>query len=247
MNGMSGWNTMYPFAWFASGGDSEGDVAHNFAVPDGNFNNYLSQPSGTANASGVATVEPAGSMATHAIGAYAGYNNAALQAPGSQAPLAGGPAIVNGPIQGPWAHSDYAASLPTQYVTAAPPWKNGPMQAAASRLNAPAQNALHSTGTNPPAVLPATTATSPAATASCPGGCAGGCGGHGAKRFCKGANQPAVGLDSTSDFPPLYSRYQANRNQTVNAALYQSVSTHTPAWSVAQGVPADTEEPIQGA
>lgn len=251
MSGMSGFNVMHPYAWFATAGDPQGDVSHGAAAPvatDGNFFHDPTQASGSANPSGTASLAPAGMMARHAMGVYAGYAAAALQNPLSQAPLQGGPAVMSGPSQGPWAASDYAAAIPSNYISAAPPWKNGPMQHAAARMSPNAQVAIHATGQNPP-ISPAL-ATTTAAAGSCPGGCGGGCGGHGRRTtFCRGGmkGQPATGLDSTNDFPPLYSQYQATANQTVNAALYQGVSTYTPAWTVAQGAAGDMEQPLQGA
>jgi hypothetical protein len=243
--GMTGWNVNHPFPWFATAGDqSGGDISHNHAYsPDGNFFNDSQSASGAANPSGAAALYPSASGADLPVGAYAGMYNQALRNPGSQFPLQGGPAILQGPQQGPWTQSNYDASLPSQYTSAAPPWKNGPMQSASDALPARAQAAVHATGLNPP-VQPGPSQGGCAGGCGCGGGCGGG--GGGVKSFCRGLTHQALSLDSTNDFPPLYSHYQANPNQVVNAGLYHAVSTHVPAWAVAQGAPADLEQPLQG-
>lgn len=234
--GMTGWDVNHPFHWFATAGDAGGDVSHNHAnSPDGNFFNDGTQVSGAAHPAGAAELYPSASGAAHPIGAYAGYVNQAIQNPGSQFPLQGGPDLLNGPQQGPWAYSDYAAALPQNYLSPAPPWKNAPMQTASNNLPASAQVAVHATATNPPVHH--------APSGGC--GCGGGCG-RGDKTFCKGVVHQALQLDSTNDFPPLYSHPQAHPNQVVNAHLYHAVSTHVPAWAVAQGAPSDFEQPLQG-
>ncbi|HEY6371855.1 MAG TPA: hypothetical protein VIX37_14840 [Candidatus Sulfotelmatobacter sp.] len=242
--GMSGYDAMYPMNWFATAGDATGDLSHNHAYsPDGNFFNDLSQPSGAANPSGAASLYPSAAVAALPVGAYAGYVNSALMNPGSQAPLPGGPALMMGPQQGPWSYSDYAAGIPSVYISAAPPWKSAPMQAAANALPPAGQAAVHAGGTNPPvAVAPAA-----GGCAGCAGGCGGGHGGLGpGPQPCRGTTHQALSLDSTNDFAPLYSHYQANPTQVVNAGLYQAVSTHVPSWTTAQGAPGDLEQPLQG-
>lgn len=238
--GMTGWNVNHPYTWFATAGDQSGDISHNSAYsPDGNFFNDQTQVSGAANPAGAASLYPSASGAAMPVGAYAGYVNQALQHPGSQFPLQGGPDLLLGPQQGPWAYSDYAMALPTQYLSPAPPWKNGPMQTASNDLPASAQMAIHATALNPPVQQGG-------ALGGCGGsGCGGGCG-QGNSSFCRGRTHQALSLDSTNDFPPLYSHYQANPNQVVNARLYHAVSTHVPAWAVAQGAPSDFEQPLQG-
>lgn len=239
--GMSGWNVLHPYQWFGTAGDGTGDVSHNHAAPDGNYYNDLSQVSGAAHPGGAALLYPSASGAPFPVGAYAGYNNAALMRPGVQAPLPGGPVQMMGPQQGPWVVNDYAAALPRQYTSPAPPWKNGPMQTASSTLPAAGQTAIHATAMNPPGQHQT------GGGGGC-AGCAGGCGGGrgGSKSYCAGLTHQALTLDSTNDFPPLYSHYQANPNQVVNAQLYHAVSSHVPAWTVAQGVPSDFEVPLQG-
>lgn len=274
MGGMTGFNMLHPFAWFASAGDATGDVSHNHAyAPDGNFHNDLSVASGAAHPAGAASIETSATGARYPVGAYATYNNSSLQAPGVQAPVQGGPTLMQGPQQGPWYKSDYAAALPTQYVSAAPPWKNGPMMAASSNLPVYAQAAVHMTGTNPPvttgaSITPAHHTVPPGldwgqssgvmtgagtavsgSTGGGGGGCGCGCGGGGGRKKsspCRGTSQQAVGLDSTNDFPPLYSHYQATPNQAINAHLYGTTSTHVPAWATAHGTPGDGEQPLQG-
>ena len=271
MGGMSGFNMMYPYAWFASGGDAAGDVNFAQAAPtDGNFFNDQGAVSGSAHpASAASTAPPAGTVANFPLGTYAGYVNSSVQSAGMQSPLQGGPALMMGPTQGPQTQSNYAAALPRQYTSAAPPWKNGPLQYAVAQLPAESQAAVQANSTNP-AIVPTSATThhtnpagvlreSPAKTnggtasgsaAPASGGCAGcsgGCGGKGPRSsYCRGRAQQAVGLDSTNDFPPLYSHYQATQNQVVNASLYSQNSTHVPAWATAQGTAADTEIPLQG-
>jgi hypothetical protein len=244
----SGYNVMYPYSWLQTAGDGTGDA--NFQVvnqPEGDFFSQTSQSSGptapalTANVVGAWSPESGMVTTGGPVDAtYSGYVNAAMMNPGSQAPVVGTPALMNGdPRLGPVAYSDYASgTLPSQYLSPMPAWKSAPMQMAHQSLPVNAQNAAAA----------AAAAQSPSGqhthaigqTGGCAGGCSGGCG-----RKCQGRNPP-LGLDSTNDFLPLYAHPTANAAQVVGAHLYQNTSTKMNGWPVSQGAPADHETPVQG-
>jgi hypothetical protein len=206
-------NTMYPFRWFADAGDATGDVSTQHTNP--------SYPSTAWEPGDGAT------GAAEGIGIFPAYVNAALMNPGSQAPVSGSPATMNGPQQGPVAYSSYAAALPSHYLSNQPPWKSAPMQAASG-----------GPGHGPAAQAPS----GPSAATS--GGCSG-CSGDCKNKAC-GHMSPAIGLDSANDFPPLYSQPTVSQTQVADSSLWHGVSDHRPAWGASHGAQADTTVPIQG-
>lgn len=208
-------NTMYPFRWFSDAGDATGDVSAQHVNPM--FPSAAWQPGDGATG------------ALDAIGIYPAYVNAAVMNPGSQAPVAGSPALMNGPLQGPHAYSSYAAQLPARYLSNQPPWKSAPMQHASGGVG------------HGPNAQPLANSAAPVSGSHGCSGCNGGC-----KNSACGHMSPAVGLDSTNDFPPLYSQPSVNGTQVTDYNLWHGVSDHRPSWAASHGAQSDTTHPVQG-
>lgn len=209
-------NSMYPYKWFATAGDETGDVNSQHTNP--NYPSTAWQPGDGATG------------AIDGIGIHPAYVNSALMNPGSQAPVSASPATMNGPQQGPFAYSSYAAQLPASYLSNQPPWKSAPMQAASGGV-----------GHGPNAQMSAAPTVNPSASS---GGCSG-CNGSCKHGPCSHMS-PAVGLDSTNDFPPLYSQPSVSGTQVADYNLWHGVSDHRPAWGASHGAQADTTIPVQG-
>lgn len=211
-------NTMYPFKWFADSGDATGDVSTQHTNPA--YPSAAWQPGDGATG------------ALDAIGIHPAYVNAALMQPDSQTPVAGSPAVMNGPQQGPFAYSDFAAALPSRYLSNQPPWKSAPMQSVSGGVG-------HGPAAQTPSNAPVQAAAVPVSR-----GCSG-CGGNCKDKAC-GHMSPAIGLDSTNDFPPLYSQPSVNGTQIRDYNYWHGVSDHRPAWPASHGAQADMTIPVQG-
>jgi len=221
---------MYPFQWLATAGDATGDVNHQ--TVDGS----TSAPAPTTH--NVWTPGAGATGALDGLGISPAYVNAAMMQPGNQAPVAGTPATVNGPQQGPWYTSDYTAAIPSKYIAQAPLWKNGPMRrAAAATLSVPTVP----TNQSPTQLL---AQGGLMAHGSGCAGCAGGCGSEKLKQ-CAGAAGP-VNLDKINDFPPLWSQPNVNPVDVQNQYLWDLVSNHRTGWAANHGAAADGEVPVQG-